>query len=81
MNEYARARGKEVKQPAPQIEVKRCPPLPLSEDEAAAVAEKRKLVLQHMPEMVPMIKDLVDAGLIDGWRNVRQVTVLEKVPA
>ena len=31
----------------------------------------RDAVMQHMPEIVPCIKDLVDNGLITGWRNIK----------
>jgi hypothetical protein len=30
-----------------------------------------------MPEVVPFIKDLHEAGLIDGWRNVEVVEVFD----
>lgn len=36
---------------------------------ASNVAEVKRL----MPELVPTIKALHEAGLIDGWRSVRQV--------
>lgn len=39
------------------------------ENIAATVAKVKHL----MPELVPMIKELLDAGLIDGWRDVRYV--------
>mgnify|MGYP001030781518 CR=1 FL=1 len=82
MNEYARMRGKQVKNPAPQVvEIERPQPRELTDAEAVEVAEKRRLVLQHMPELVPEIKELVQAGLIDGWRNVRSVTVFKKESA
>lgn len=43
---------------------------PLSEAERAAVAHKASLVKALMPELVPVIKELHEAGLIEGWRDV-----------
>jgi hypothetical protein len=81
MNEYARATGREsriknppVKNIAPAPRVLQ----PLSDIDQARVAEKRQLVMTHMPELVPEIKELVALGLIDGWRNVRSVKILKK---
>lgn len=82
MNEYARATGREprTKNPPPvkNNESARRVLQPLSDIDQARVAEKRRLVMTHMPELVPEIKELVALGLIDGWRNVRRVEILKK---
>lgn len=44
-----------------------------------AIAQKRDLVHQHLPELVPFIADLAKAGLIDGWRSVTSVTTPDGV--
>lgn len=43
----------------------------LTEAEEARVANNRDLVLEHMPEMLQIIRQLHAEGLIDGWRSVR----------
>lgn len=57
-------------QTAPEI-----PPLspapPLTDRERERIMEMLPVAKEHFPEVVPMVKDLVDAGLIHGWRNVR----------
>lgn len=48
-----------------------CKPLKaLSEAEQAAVAANQAAIYEHMPELVPIIKELHKAGMIDGWRGV-----------
>jgi hypothetical protein len=66
MNEYARARGLALQENTD------------SEDLAMEIiARRRELVHKHMPELVPEIKAMVEAGLIDGWRNVQRIEVFE----
>lgn len=44
---------------------------PLNPDtDAEQIYANARRVHDEMPELVPEIKALVDAGLIDGWRNV-----------
>lgn len=76
-NEYARQRGREPPStaPLPQAKEGRKPGRPLTEREQVRAAENRALVREHLPEALPFIKDLVDEGLIDGWRNVESVEV------
>ncbi|MBI5920273.1 MAG: hypothetical protein HY847_01340 [Betaproteobacteria bacterium] len=45
----------------------------LTDTENARVAHNRSQVKALMPELVPEIKALHEAGLIDGWRSVRYV--------
>ena len=81
MNEYARASGRESAphpNPLPASgarEVPRKPLRALTECEKTISARRRALVHEHMPEVVPQIRALVEAGLIDGWRNVGRVEV------
>jgi|GEM_PF-2317130 len=83
MNDYARARGKSpyagTDGDAESLAVpeRRTALRPLNEQEQEAVARRRALVHEHMPELVPEIKALVDAGLIDGWRNVIRIEVFD----
>lgn len=59
-------------QPArPAKKIKRKPPRALSEDEKRLVAEQARLVKRHMPELLPVISEFYEIGLIDGWRAVR----------
>lgn len=43
---------------------------PLSEAEHTRIKMTIAFVKREIPELVPMVKDLHDAGLIDGWRAV-----------
>ncbi|KAF0812811.1 hypothetical protein IGB42_02654 [Andreprevotia sp. IGB-42] len=52
---------------------------PLTDLQRMAIAQKRDLVHQHLPELVPFIADLAKAGLIDGWRSVTSVTTPDGV--
>jgi hypothetical protein len=47
----------------------------LSAAESERVAENKAVVLKHMPELVPVIKELHEVGLIDGWRSVGAVVI------
>jgi hypothetical protein len=83
MNDYARARGVALQENTDAEALagnnirKRRPLAPLSAREQEIIGRRRELVLQHMPELVPEIKALVDAGMIDGWRNVTRIEVFE----
>lgn len=54
------------------------PPAPISEEEAERIRRDIALVKAHMPELVPFIKELHEAGLIDGWRAVQNVQAFSK---
>ena len=45
----------------------------LTEAERARIAETRHRFYECMPELVPAVRELVECGLIDGWRNVAYV--------
>ncbi len=46
----------------------------MSEKHDIARAERmRDAVREQIPEAVPLIRDLLGAGLISGWRNVSYV--------
>lgn len=44
---------------------------PLSAEEEAQVAANRDFILEHMPEMLDIIRDHHAAGNIDGWRSIK----------
>lgn len=83
MNEYARARGVHLQENTDAEALacyglqRRRPLAPLSAAEQEIIGRRRELVHQLMPEIVPEIKALVDAGFIDGWRNVTRIEVFE----
>lgn len=56
--------------PAALPAVERLPPESLSEAERQRAAETAQQAKQLMPEIVPFVKELYEAGMIDGWRNV-----------
>lgn len=67
MTSYAAQKGRAVQQlrSTPKKEQK-----PLSPAEDARVAANKEFVLEHMPELLPIIRSLHAEGLIDGWRAV-----------
>ena len=75
MNEYASIKGRAAT-PAPETP-RRKPPPALQDVDAARVEDNRRFVLEHMPELVPLIRALYAEGLIDGWRAVRNCTLKE----
>ena len=77
MNDYARATGGNLQALPDAPVIKKRPLRELSQREMELIARRRELVIEHMPELVPEIKALVDAGLIDGWRNVQRIEVFE----
>lgn len=56
-------------------EPERRPLRELSPEETAVVARNRAAVHTHMPELVPIIKELQECGMIDGWRSVGEVVL------
>lgn len=42
----------------------------LSENERLRIANNKAVILESLPELVPLIRSLVAVGLIEGWRNV-----------
>lgn len=67
-----------VKENTSFLEAERRPSRALSEAEQAVVAGNRAAVHAHLPELVPFIKELHEAGMIDGWRGVSEVKLLKK---
>lgn len=49
----------------------------LSPEQLARVAENRAFVLEHMPELAQIVKDLHANGLIVGWRSVVRCSLLD----
>jgi predicted transcriptional regulator len=55
--------------PAQQSTVAKILP-PLTEAQHAHIKKTIATVKEKMPEIIPMIKELHDLGMIDGWRSV-----------
>jgi hypothetical protein len=72
---YASAKGKAAHFPVD----KRKPPPELSDEQKAAIAERARLVKQHIPEMMDFVKALHAEGMVDGLRCIESVTVFEEV--
>lgn len=53
------------------------PPRKLSAEEEEKIACTKLRVELHMPELVPEIKALYAAGMIDGWRAVSNFEFVE----
>lgn len=70
MNEYAKLKGGATAPVSGVASGQPALPRPLSDAETDRVAENRAFVHEHLPELVPFIKDLHAEGLIDGWRAI-----------
>ena len=71
---YASAKGRTPRQIAP---IKSTPPADLSDEEKAVIADRVRQVKAHIPEAWDFMKDLHEAGLVDGMRCILSVTVFE----
>ncbi len=74
---YAGTKGRAAT--APARPATRAAVRPLSAEAAARAAENKALVERHLPELLPLFRDLYTEGLIDGWRAVASVRVFEGV--
>jgi hypothetical protein len=68
-----------VKRDPPYIDPPRGQLRELKPAEQEKVAQRKAAVYEHMPELVPIVKELHEAGMIDGWRSVSEVTLLREV--
>lgn len=67
--------GRYFKRPSPP---EKRPLRQLNPEELTAIAQTKALVHTHMPELVPIIKELHECGLINGWRNVGEVVLFKE---
>lgn len=74
---YASAKGRAASGSLKPLNV--LPPPPLSDDEKAVIAERVRLVKQHIPEALDFVKALHAEGMVDGLRCIESVTVFEGV--
>lgn len=74
MTSYAAQKGRAAPVAQPVHQAKQAP---LSPAEEARIAETRAAILEHMPEMLPIIRDLHAEGLIDGWRSVKSFRLID----
>lgn len=72
---YAKEKGRGNASAADEKPEARRPSRPLSEHERERVAQNYALVKTHLPEIVPFVKELHEAGLIDGLRAIDKVQV------
>lgn len=66
-----------IKPSPPYLDPVKRPLRDLNPAEQAKVARNKAAVYAHMPELVPFIKELHEAGMIDGWRGVGEVVLLD----
>lgn len=71
---YAQATGRSERTAAPARAAVR----PLSDAEQARVAERVALVKEHLPEVMPFIRELHDLGMVEGLRCIGEVSVFGK---
>lgn len=67
-----------VKPNPPYPDPPRRPPRELKGLEKEQVSMRKAAVYEHLPELVPFIKELHEAGLIDGWRSVGEVVLFNE---
>ena len=76
MTTYAAAKGK--MRAAPVVAEKSRPAAgPLTDAERARITRNKALIEERLPEAVGVVKDLYAAGLIEGWRSVASVRLIE----
>lgn len=57
---------------------KECRPLrELKAAEQELVARRKAAVIEHLPDMAPFFYELHEAGMIDGWRGVVAVELID----
>ena len=66
-----------VKKMPPYPDPVRRPPPELTQDEMEGVARNKAAIYTHMPELVPIVKELHECGLINGWRSVGEVVLFD----
>lgn len=67
-----------VKRADPFDPAKECKPLrELKPEERARVARNKASVCARLPDMAPFFNELHEAGMIDGWRGVGEVVLLD----
>lgn len=69
MNDYARATGGSIRTDLPVVD-NRQPLPPLSDAERERTAKAKAFVHKHLPDMIPLIRELVAVGYLPGWRGV-----------
>lgn len=75
MSTYAGQKGRAAisAQPAPVAA-----PRPITQAEEERAAANKQFILEHMPELLPIIRELHAEGMIDGWRAVKSCTLNER---
>jgi hypothetical protein len=71
---YAAAKGRAV--PLPTARKPTAAPI-ANEAERERIAGNYALVKEHLPEIVPFIKELHAVGLIDGLRAIQNVQIIQ----
>ena len=77
MNSYAQIKGNTVRPAVVANKATSTLTDELSDAEIERIAQNRDFVKEHIPEIVDLIKELHAAGMIDGWRSVRNCKLIE----
>ena len=72
---YAAAKGRAVPLPTARSRTTAAPIA--NEAERERIAGNYALVKEHLPEIVPFIKELHAVGLIDGLRAIQNVQIIQ----
>lgn len=75
MTSYAGQKGRAAAQARPTAPAA---PRPITQADEQRTAANKQFILEHMPELLPMIRNLHAEGLIDGWRSVKNCTLNEQ---
>ena len=75
MTSYAGQKGRATAQARPAAPAA---PRAITQADEQRTAANKQFILEHMPELLPMIRNLHAEGLIDGWRAVKNCTLNEK---
>lgn len=76
MSSYASQKGRAA--PVAPAAKREKPLAELSEADKASIEGNKEFILEHMPDMLPFIRDLLATNQIDGWRNIKQTRLLDE---
>lgn len=75
MSSYAGQKGRASSQARPAAPAA---PKPITREEEERIAANKQLILEHMPDLLPKIRELHAEGAIDGWRSLVRCTLLDE---
>lgn len=73
---YSAMKGRAAKTPA--AIANQVPLEELSEAAKERIEANKNFVIEHMPDMLTFMRDLLATNQIEGWRNIKQTRLLDE---